>query len=568
MTTVPPEAAAQPLNPPATHAPPRNFTYWLSTTNHKDIGILYLGLGALFFLIGGVEALVMRLQLAVPGNTLLRGETYNEFFTLHGTTMIFLAVMPMLLGFSNYLVPLQIGAKDMAFPRLNAFGFWLSALGGLTLYLSLLEGPPSMGWFAYAPLNERPFSMSLGTDFWAAALLLTGTGTTLTAINIIVTASRYRAVGMGLWKMPLFSWMAYVNSFIIVFAFPALNAALIMLEVDRVLSGHFFSHGGSPVLWQHYFWLFGHPEVYIMILPAWGIISEVIPVFSRKPIFGYEFVAGSTLAIAVLSFAVYAHHMFAVGFARPVNLAFAASTMLIAVPTGIKVTNWVATLWKGSIRFTVPMLYALAFILQFTFGGITGVSFAVLPIDWQVTDTYYVVAHLHYVLMGGTLFALLSGLHFYYPKMTGRMLSDALGKLAFWMIVLGFNGVFLVQHVLGLMGMPRRVYTYPDLPGWGALNMISTVGAFVLGLGLLLTLINLVVSRRLGRVAGDNPWQAWTLEWLTSSPPPKSNFSRLPPVHSSRPLWDLQHPHDPDHKRPRRHDKGGHIREEEKEHHQ
>ena len=548
---------------------PRNLTRWLSTTDHKDIGLLYLGLGALFFLIGGVEALVMRLQLASPGNTLLRGETYNEFFTLHGTTMIFLAVMPLLLGFSNYLVPLQIGAKDMAFPRLNAFGFWLSAFGGLTLYLSLLEGPPSMGWFAYAPLNERPFSMSLGTDFWAVALLLTGTGTTLTAINLVITTLRYRAAGMGLWKMPLFSWMVFVNAFIILFAFPALNAALIMLEVDRVLSGHFFSHGGSALLWQHYFWFFGHPEVYIMILPAWGIISEVIPVFSRKPIFGYEFVAGSTLAIAVLSFAVYAHHMFAVGLSRPVNLAFAASTLLIALPTGVKVLNWVATLWKGSIRLTVPMLYALAFLLQFTLGGVTGVSFGVLPINWQLTDSYYVVAHLHYVLMGGTLFALLSGLHFYYPKMTGRMLSESLGKVAFWMITLGFNGVFLVQHALGIMGMPRRVYTYPDLPGWGALNMVSTVGAFVLGLGLLLTLTNLVVSRKLGRVAGDNPWQAWTLEWATSSPPPKGNFTMLPPVKSRRPLWDLQHPEDPDHQRPQRHDKShGHIREVEKEHRQ
>ncbi|WP_420593923.1 cytochrome c oxidase subunit I [Deinococcus sp.] len=563
MTTVPVRAAPE-------AARPRNFTRWLSTTDHKDIGLMYLALGSLFFFLGGVEALLMRLQLAAPGNTLLQGQTYNEFFTLHGTTMIFLAVMPMLLGFSNYLLPLQIGAKDMAFPRLNAFGFWLSALGGLTLYLSLLEGPPAAGWFAYAPLNERPFSMSLGIDFWAVALLLTGTGTTLTAINLIITTMRYRAVGMNLWKLPLFSWMVFVNAFIIIFAFPALNAALIMLEIDRVLSGHFFAHGGSALLWQHYFWFFGHPEVYIMILPAWGIISEVIPVFSRKPIFGYEFVAGSTLAIAVLSFAVYAHHMFAVGLARPVNLAFAASTMLIAIPTGVKVLNWVATLWKGSIRFTVPMLYALAFLLQFTLGGVTGVSFGVLPIDWQLTDTYYVVAHFHYVLMGGTLFALLSGLHFFYPKMTGRMMSEGLGKLAFWMNVLGFNGVFLVQHALGVMGMPRRVYTYPDLPGWGALNMFSTVSAFVLGLGLTLTFINIVVSSRLGRVAGDNPWQAWTLEWATSSPPPRGNFAMLPPIRSRRPLWDLAHPEDLDHKRPNRHDQQGqgHIRPEEKGHDQ
>ncbi len=565
MTTRPEDAF------PVTEALPpraaRNFTRWIASTDHKVIGLLYLGLGSLFFLVGGLEALVMRVQLAQPGGTLLRGETYNEFFTLHGTTMIFLAVMPLLLGFSNYLLPLQIGAKDMAFPRLNAFGFWLTAFGSVLLYLSLLEGPPSAGWFAYAPLSERPFSMSLGVDFWAAALLFMGTGTTLTALNLIVTTVRYRAPGMGLWRMPMFAWMTFINACIITFALPALNAALIMLEVDRVLGGRFFHHGGSALLWQHYFWFFGHPEVYIMILPAWGIISEVIPVFSRKPIFGYEFVAGSTLAIAVLSFAVYAHHMFAVGLAQPVNLAFAASTMLIALPTGIKVLNWVATLWKGSIRFEVPMLYALAFLLQFTLGGISGVSFAVLPIDWQTTDTYYVVAHFHYVLMGGTLFALLSGLHYYYPKMTGWMLGRTLGQLAFWLVTLGFNGVFLVQHALGLMGMPRRVYTHPDLPGWGTLNLISTVSAFVLGIGLVLVLVNLFVSFRLGRPAGQNPWQAWTLEWFTASPPEPGNFTVLPPIRSRRPLWDLAHPEDPDHHRPSRHDQThGHIRPEEKEH--
>jgi len=330
-------------SPTRTRARLRGAASLLASTDHKVIGLLYLALGSLYFLIGGLEALVMRVQLAAPGNAVLTGETYNAFFTLHGTTMIFLAVMPMLLGFSNYLLPLQIGARDMAFPRLNAFGFWITALGGLLLYLSLLEGPPSAGWFAYAPLSERPFSMSLGTDFWAAALIFMGTGSTLTAINLIVTTLRYRAPGMGLWMMPMFSWMAFVNSVIIVFAMPALNAALVMLEVDRALGGHNFAHGGSALLWQHYFWFFGHPEVYIMILPAWGLISEVIPVYARKPIFGYEFVAGSTLAIAVLSFAVYAHHMFAVGLSRPVNLAFAASTMLIAIPTGIKVLNWVAT---------------------------------------------------------------------------------------------------------------------------------------------------------------------------------------------------------------------------------
>ncbi|WP_407541701.1 cbb3-type cytochrome c oxidase subunit I (plasmid) [Deinococcus radiomollis] len=543
----------------------------LASTDHKTIGIAYLGVGALFFLIGGIEALVMRAQLATPNNTLLLPQTYNAVFTLHGTTMIFLAVMPMLFGFSNYLLPLQIGAREVAFPRLNAFSLWITFFGGLLMYLSLFEGAPAAGWFSYAPLSERPFSMSLGQDFWAISLILVGVGSSLTALNLLVTTLRYRAPGMALNRLPLFSWMVFVNSFIILFAIPSLNAALLMLEVDRALHGLFFggagtAGGGSPVLWQHYFWLFGHPEVYIMILPAWGIISEVIPTFSRKPIFGYEFVAGSTVAIAFLSFAVYAHHMFAVGLGWPVNLAFSASTMIIAIPTGIKVFNWIATLWKGSIRMTVPMMYAVAFLVQFTFGGVSGVSFAALPLDWETTDSYYVVAHFHYVLMGGTLFALLSGLHFYFPKMTGRMMGDWVGKLSFWLTVLGFNGVFLVQHALGFMGMPRRVYTYPDLPGWGALNMISSVSAGVLGVGLTLTLWNIARSWKHGRVAGDNPWRAWTLEWWASSPPAEHNFDTLPPIRSRRPLWDLSHPDDPDYHRPGRHDKGGHIREEERDH--
>ena len=553
---------------PASSGLARPSPIWrlLASTDHKTIGIAYLGVGALFFLIGGIEALVMRAQLATPNNTLLLPQTYNAVFTLHGTTMIFLAVMPMLFGFSNYLLPLQIGAREVAFPRLNAFSLWITVFGGLLMYLSIFEGAPAAGWFSYAPLSERPFSMSLGQDFWAVSLFLVGVGSSLTALNLLVTTLRYRAPGMALNKLPLFSWMVFVNSFIILFAIPALNAALLMLEVDRALHGLFFGATGSAVLWQHYFWLFGHPEVYIMILPAWGFISEVIPTFSRKPIFGYEFVAGSTVAIAFLSFAVYAHHMFAVGLGWPVNLAFSASTMIIAIPTGIKVFNWVATLWKGSIRMTVPMMYAIAFLVQFTLGGVSGVSFAALPLDWETTDSYYVVAHFHYVLMGGTLFALLSGLHFYFPKMTGRMMGDALGKFSFWLTVLGFNGVFLVQHALGFMGMPRRVYTYPDLPGWGALNMFSTVSAGVLGVGLTLTLWNIVRSWKHGRVAGDNPWRAWTLEWWASSPPAEHNFDTLPPIRSRRPLWDLAHPDDPDYKRPNRHDKGGHIRQEERDH--
>lgn len=553
-------------------APPSAVWKVLASTDHKSIGLTYLSVGALFFLLGGVEALFMRAQLAVPNNTFLLPQTYNAVFTLHGTTMIFLAVMPMLFGFSNYLLPLQIGAREVAFPRLNAFSLWITVFGGLLMYLSAFVGLPNAGWFSYAPLSERPFSMSLGQDFWAVSLFLVGVGSSLTALNLLVTTLRYRAPGMALRQLPLFTWMVFVNSVIILFAIPALNAALLMLEVDRALHGLFFSGagtvgGGSAVLWQHYFWLFGHPEVYIMILPAWGIISEVIPTFSRKPIFGYDFVAGSTVAIAFLSFAVYAHHMFAVGLGWPVNLAFSASTMIIAIPTGIKVFNWVATLWKGSIRLTVPMMYAIAFLVQFTLGGVSGVSFAALPLDWETTDSYYVVAHFHYVLMGGTLFALLSGLHFYFPKMVGRMMSDTLGKVSFWFTVLGFNGVFLVQHALGFMGMPRRVYTYPDLPGWGALNLISSLSAGVLALGLTLTLWNIARSWRHGRIAGDNPWRAWTLEWWASSPPAEHNFTALPPIRSRRPLWDLYHPDDADYNRPRRHDKeNGAIRPEESDH--
>ncbi|WP_240741550.1 cbb3-type cytochrome c oxidase subunit I [Deinococcus sp. KSM4-11] len=539
----------------------------LTSTDHKSIGLTYMGAAAVFLGLGGLEALVMRVQLAVPGNRLLSGETYDRFLTMHGTTMIFFVLLPLLLGFTNYLLPLQLGARDMAFPRLNALSLWLFVGGGVLLYLSPFTGAPSQGWFSYAPLSETGFTPQRGVDLWSAALIVSGYGTTLTGVNVLVTGARLRARGMLFKRMPMFAWMTWVNGFIILFALPCLTAVLLMLEVDRLLGAGLFTRG-DPVLWQHYFWLFGHPEIYLLILPAWGLISEIIPVFSRKPIFGYEFVAWSTVAIAFLSFAVYAHHMFAVGLAWPVELAFGMSSMLIAIPTGIKVFNWLATMWKGSVRYTLPMLYAAAFIVQFTFGGVTGVSFAVVPIDWQLTDTYYVVAHFHYVLFGGSLFAALAGLHYLYPKITGRFLNERLGRWGFWLNVVGFNGVFLVQHLLGLMGMPRRVYTYPDLPGWGILNLISTVGGFILGIGLLVLLVNLIRSRTHGEVAGRDPWNGWTLEWLTQSPPAEGNFALLPPLHSRRPLWDLKHPDDMDHVRPRRHDKQGHghIREEERGH--
>jgi cytochrome c oxidase subunit I len=515
---------------------------WVASVDHKQIGLMYLLVTLFFFLVGGLEALLIRVQLAQPNNTFLTPDEYNQIFTMHGTTMVFLVIMPMLIGFATYLAPLMIGARDMVYPRLNALSLWLLVFGGLLLYFSFIAGgAPAAGWFSYAPLSERPFSMTSGPDYWIVGLLATGIGTLASAINLIVTILKLRAPGLTLRRLPLFVWMVFINSWLIVGAMPVLNASLIMLFVDRQLQGHFFSAvaGGSPILWQHYFWGFGHPEVYIMVLPAFGIISEVIPVFSRKAIYGYSFVAASTVAIGFLSFAVWAHHMFAVGLGHPFDLVFAGASMLIAVPTGVKIFNWVATLWGGAIHFTTAMLYALAFLVMFTIGGLTGVMFAVVPIDWQMTDSYFVVAHLHYVLVGGSLFALLAGTYYWFPKFTGRMLSEKLGKLNFWLVFIGFNATFMVQHFLGLMGMPRRVYTYPDLPGWGILNLVSTIGAFILGAGVLVLIGNLIFSLRQGAIAGDNPWHAWTLEWATSSPPPPHNFERVPTVHSHQPLKDI-----------------------------
>lgn len=529
---------------------------WLATTDHKKIGILYLLVTLFFFAIGGLEALLLRVQLASPENSFLSPQAYNQIFTMHGTTMIFLVVMPMLIGFGNYLIPLMIGARDMAFPRLNALGLWMLVFGGLLIYFSFIGGPaagaPDAGWFSYAPLSEKPYSFNAGLDYWALGLLITGIGTVSAAINFIVTILKLRAPGLTITRLPLFVWMMLINSFLIVIALSLFNAALVMLVVDRLLGAHFFrpDGGGSALLWQHYFWAFGHPEVYIMALPAFGMISEIIPVFSRKPIFGYSVIALSTLAIGFLSLSVWAHHMFVVGLAEPANIAFGAASMLIAIPTGIKVFNWMATMWGGAIRFTTAMLFATAFIVLFTIGGITGVMFAAVPIDYQVTDTYFVVAHFHYVLFGGTFFAVMAGFYYWFPKVTGRMLSEKLGKWHFWLLFVGFNMTFFIQHILGLQGMPRRVYTYPDYPAWTWMNQLSTVGAFVTGVAMLFFLWNLWISLRRGAAAGDNPWEAWTLEWATTSPPPVQNFDRLPPVRSRRPLWDVAHPEDPDWQHP------------------
>ncbi len=527
---------------------------WVASVDHKQIGIMYLGASLVFFVVGGLEALVLRLQLAEPNNSLISPEAYNQIFTMHGTTMVFLVVVPMLIGFMTYLSPLMIGTRDMAFPRLNALSFWLLVFGGLLLYYSFIAGgAPNAGWFSYAPLTEHAYASTSGLDYWALGLLAVGIGTVAAGINTIVTIITLRAPGLTIRRLPLFVWMSLINSILIVGALPALNASLVMLLADRLLGAGFFNPagGGSAILWQHYFWSFGHPEVYIMVLPAFGIISEVIPVFSRKTIFGYTFVAASTIAIAFLSFAVWAHHMFAVSLGKPWDTVFSAASMLIAIPTGIKIFNWIATMWGGAIRFSTPMLFAMAFLVVFTIGGISGVIFAVVPIDWQLTDSYFVVAHLHYVLFGGTMFAIFAGIYYWFPKMTGRVLSEKWGHWHFWLTFVGFNLTFFVQHFLGLMGMPRRVATYPDMPGWGLLNLISTIGAVILAISVVFFFWNIWLSLRHGEEAVDNPWDAWTLEWATSSPPPVHNFDQLPPVRSRRPLWDVEHPNNPDWQRPK-----------------
>jgi cytochrome c oxidase subunit 1 len=516
---------------------------WISSVDHKMIGIMYLLIALIFFLIGGAEALLMRIQLGQPVNHFLTPEAYDQIFTMHGTTMIFLVAMPAVLGFSVYFTPLMIGANEMAFPRMNSFSLWITFFGGLLLYFSFLAGGgPDAGWFNYAPLNEKNYSSSNGIDYYAMGLLLTGIGSVTTSINLIVTILHYRVKGMKLNMLPLFVWMVFVNSFLLIAAFPSLNAALAMLLLDRQFQAHFFNtaNGGSALLWQHLFWIFGHPEVYIVILPPFGILSEVFPVFSRKPIFGYAFVAASSVAIALLAFGVWAHHMLAVGFGNTVDAFFSASSMLIGIPTGVKVFNWIATMYGGKIKFTVSMMFAIAFLIEFTIGGLSGIAFSIVPIDWQLTDTYYVVAHLHYVFIGGTIFGVLAGLFYWFPKMTGKMLDEKMGKWFFWLFVIGFNGTFLVQHALGMLGMPRRVFTYPDLPGYAILNLISTIGAFLMGLSVLLLVYIVYKSIKNGKAAGNDPWNGFTLEWLTTSPPPLKNFDEVPEVKSRWPLWDLK----------------------------
>lgn len=506
---------------------------------------MYILLAVFFLMVGGLEAVLIRIQLASPNNSFLSPQLFNQLFTMHGTTMVFLVGMPVFTGFSNYLVPLMIGAKDVAFPRLNAMSFWMLPFGAFLLYFSFFTGSaPSAGWFSYAPLSTKPYSLGPGIDYWIVGLIVMGIGSIAGAINIVATVLCLRAPGMSLQRVPLFVWIMLMQAMLIVVTIPPLNSALALLCIDRWLEAAFFEpvRGGSALLWQHFFWIFGHPEVYVFALPAFAMISEVIPVFSRKPIYGYSFVAGSSTVILLLSYGVWAHHMFTVGLGVGANIFFAAMTMLIALPTGVKIFNWTATMWGGSIQFTTAMLFAIAFLIQFVIGGLTGVMFAAVPIDWQVSDTYFVVAHFHYVLIGGVIFAVFAATYYWFPKITGRMLDERLGKWHFWLWVIGFNGTFMVQHFLGVMGMPRRVYTYADNPGWALLNGISSASVPFMVVGTLVLFWNIAKSLLRGQAAGNNPWDAFTLEWTTTSPPPAYNFESLPEIKSRRPVWDLENP--------------------------
>jgi cytochrome c oxidase subunit I len=522
--------------------PRRAWIDWVTTVDHKKIGILYMVTAFVFFLVGGVEALLIRIQLGAPDNTFVTPQTYNQLFTMHGTTMIFLFVVPMMVGFANYFVPLMIGARDMAFPRLNALSYWLFLFGAVVLYSSVFFNPPEAGWTSYAPLSSSAYLPNSGIDAWIFMVHLTGISSLLGAINFYVTIANLRAPGMGWGRLPLFVWTILTFSVLLILALPTIAAAVTMLLTDRHFGTHFFdpSRGGSPLLWQHLFWFFGHPEVYIMILPGFGIISEILPVFSRKPIFGYKAIAAATVGIAFLSLLVWAHHMFATPLSTAVLAFFMLSSMIIAIPTGIKIFNWIATLWRGTLEFRTPLYFAVGFLAFFTLGGVSGVMLAIFPIDWQLTDTYFVVAHFHYVLVAGAVNAILAGIYYWFPKMTGRMLSEGLGKLSFWLTFVGFNVTFLVQHSIGMEGMPRRVYEYPDTGNLHVLNLISTVGAFILATGVLVTVVNILRSLRNGAVAGPDPWKGNTLEWFVSSPPPPNNFDVIPRVRSVEPMKDIR----------------------------
>ncbi|HYF95008.1 MAG TPA: cytochrome c oxidase subunit I [Symbiobacteriaceae bacterium] len=525
---------------------------WLTTVDHKRIGILYGITAFIFFLMGGFEAFMIRLQLMKPNLDVVSADTFNALFTMHATTMIFLAIMPMLAAFMNFLLPLHIGARDVAFPRLNAFSYWSYVGGGLfinTSWLMQLLDPlshavPDSGWFGYANLTSVNFSGGLGPDFWTIGLLLLGIGTLVSGFNFIVTILNMRAPGMSLMKMPVFSWTTLITSVLVIFSFPAITVALIMLMFDRRFEANFFNvaNGGSVVFWQHLFWTFGHPEVYILILPAMGIVSEVLPTYSRKPIFGYSVMVFSSALIGFMGFTVWSHHMFAVGMGPVVNSIFGLTTMAIAIPTGVKIFNWLSTMWGGRVRFTTPMLFAIGFIMCFTIGGLSGFMHALPPSDTQQTDTYFIVAHIHYVLIGGSIFALFAGIYHWFPKMFGRLLDERLGKWNFWVMFAGFNLFAFPFHFLGLMGMPRRIYTYAPGFGWEFWNLMSTLGVWVLTVGIVLFIWNFVQTMRKPIGAAADPWDGRTLEWTIPSPAPSYNFREVPQVSSRDDFWARKYP--------------------------
>ena len=546
-----PEHAARPLTPRAeinlSGMPERRAGWidWVTTTDHKRIGVLFLFTALFFFVLGGVEALLLRVQLGAPDNTFLDATTYNQLFTMHGTTMIFLAVVPVFAGLASYLVPLMIGSRGLAFPRLHMLSWWLLLFGGMVLYGTLFFSPPEAGWTSNAPLTDDTFLPTHGIDAWIVSLWLVGLSAIVAAINLIVTICNMRAPGMSMTRLPLFVWSVLIYSVGMLLAMSSFAATLTMLLVDRNFEGTFFNaaEGGAPLLWQHLFWFFGHPQMYLLLLPAFGIVSEVIPVFARKPIFNYRAMVVAAASIAALSMLAWGQHMYTTPVPTGVLVFFMITSLTVAVPVAIKIFNWLATLWRGSIEFRVPLLFCVAFIAQFVIGWASGLILSVFLIDWQLSNTYFVVAHMHYVLVGGALFGILAGVHYWFPKMTGRLLSEGLGKLSFWTTVIGFNVAFLPQHSAGLSGMPRRIVEYSGAPGAAELegyNVVSTIGSFVLAAGLLITVVNIVWALQNGRRAGPDPWRANTLEWFTTSPPPEHDFDVVPPVRSAEPLRDIR----------------------------